>query len=227
MSVHPATPVVTAPLTRSAPPRASALSFGVAGVLLAAYPALRPYSSETGWPGALAFGSDRWVLAHTGAMVAFGCLAAAICGTSANRLVRASVLLGVGLILPYYGAETFGLHAIGRAAVIRGDGSLTGLSDLVRNNPVALTMFGAGLIAVAVAGVALARVLWRDHARVGAVLVGAGLALYLPQFFGPAWARIAHGVILGVGLVIVAVHTARKEAVAQPSTPTTQRPVSR
>ena len=81
----------------------------------------------------MTFGSGRWVLAHVSAMVAFGCL---------------------------YGAEAFGLHAIGRAAVEQGASHLTAVVDAVRYNPVALTMFGAGLIVLAVTSAALARVLW-------------------------------------------------------------------
>jgi hypothetical protein len=196
----------------SGAPLAAAL-FALAGVLFVLYPVLRPYSSEAGLAGARAFGSDRWVLAHLCGMVAFGCLAAAICSLTAQRLPRVSALLGVGLILPYYGAETFGLHALGRAALDRGEGSLTSVADTVRDNPLALTMFGAGWIVLALAGVAVTRALWLRDVRTGAALVGAGMVLYLPQFFGPPWLRIAHGVVLGVGLVIVAVRLNRKAAV--------------
>lgn len=48
----------------------------------------------------------------------------------------------------------------------------------------------------------MARVLWAGGIRIGAVLVGFGMVLYLPQFFGPPWMRIAHGLILGIGLVL-------------------------
>jgi len=182
-----------------------------AGVLFVLYPVLRPYSSESGLAGARAFGSDRWVLAHICGMAAFGCFAAA-CNLTAQRLTRLSALLGVALILPYYGAEAFGLHAIGLAALSRGEASLTGVSDSVRNDPTALMTFGAGWIALAIAGLALARTLWARGAHTGAALAGAGLVLYLPQFFGPPPIRIAHGVILGVGLVIVAVQLTRRPA---------------
>jgi len=87
---------------------------------------------------------------------------------------------------------------------------LTAVVDAVRYNPVALTMFGAGLIVLAVTGAALARVLWTSGIRIGAVL-GFGV-LYLPQSFRPPWVRIAHGLILGVGLVLVAFQMPRKTA---------------
>lgn len=181
----------------------------VAAVLFILYPALRPYSSESGLEGATAFGSTRWVLAHVCGMVAFGSLAAAADLLTSARLVRVGLLLGVGLILPYYGAEAFGLHAIGQAALTHGTDDMAGVVDAVRNNPAALTMFGAGLIVLAIAGAALARVLWSASSRVGAALVGSGLVLYLPQFFGPPWVRVAHGALLGVGLLAIAVHTHR------------------
>ena len=189
------------------PPAAALL--GVAAVLFVAYPVLRPYSSESGLAGARAFGSDRWVIAHLCGMVAFGCFAAAACSLT-SRLARVSVLLGVGLLLPYYGAEAFGLHALGDAALNRGDASLIDVAGTVRNNLAALIMFGAGWIALAVAGAASARALWAADMRTGAVLVGAGLVLYLPQFFGPPWMRIVHGVLLGVGLAIVAVQARKR-----------------
>ncbi len=197
----------------SGPPLAAAF-FVLAGVLFVLYPALRPYSSEAGLAGAGAFGSNRWVLAHPCGMAAVGCFAAATCTLTVPRLPRTTAVLGVGLILPYYGAEAFGLHALGRAALARGDAGLTGVADLVRNNPLALTMFGAGWIVLAVAGVTVARALWLRGTHTGAALLGAGMVLYLPQFFGPPWLRITHGVLLGAGLVIVAVALTRKAAVA-------------
>jgi hypothetical protein len=174
-----------------------------AGTLFLAYPAVRPYSSEAGLAGAQAFGSGRWVLAHTLAMLAFGCLAAGVFAFTQDRMARSTVLVGVGLVLPYYGAETFGLHALGVAAVQGNDGSLTRISDLVRNNPAALVMFGLGLTALAVCGIRLAKLGWA-HAKLGSTLAAIGLVTYLPQFFGPPWIRIAHGMLLAVGLILLA-----------------------
>jgi hypothetical protein len=183
----------------------------VSAVLFVAYPALRPYSSESGVAGARAFGSNRWVLAHTCGMIAFAALAAATLGLAVGSRTQRTMLLGVALILPYYGAEAFGLHAIGQAALHRGEPSLTSLADAVRNNPVALTLFGAGWIVLAIAGVELARTRWTSTG-IAAFLAGAGLVLYLPQFFGPPWVRIAHGVVLAAGLLLLARDTALREA---------------
>jgi hypothetical protein len=208
------------------PPTRSGLTaalLAAAGILFVVYPALRPYSSETGLEGALAFASDRWVLAHVCGMIAFGLLAAAcvLTTSSAHRTTTKSTttkstipkstltgigaLLGVALILPYYGAEAFGLHAIGAAAAKYGAANLSEIADAVRYQPVALILFGAGWIVLAAAGIGWARVLWERGARMGAALIGAGMVLYLPQFFLPPWLRIAHGVLLGAGLAVVAV----------------------
>ncbi len=54
-----------------------------------------------------------------------------------------------------------------------------------------LTWTGAGLILT-------------YRARDGAVRRGAGAALYLPQFFGPPPVRMAHGVLLAVGCLWLA-----------------------
>lgn len=204
----PSTGVTVARLTtsaRSSAVRFAAALFATAGVLFIVYPASRPYSSEVGLAGAAAFGSGRWVLAHVAGMVAFGCLAAGCCLLAGSRMAKVGTALSVGLILPYYGTEAFGLHAIGGIAMRYGASNLAETSDAMRYDPVALSMFGAGWVVLAVAGAALARLLWTRGIQAGALLVGAGLALYLPQFFGPPWIRILHGVALAVGLTIVAI----------------------
>jgi hypothetical protein len=197
------------PAARAGTKSTAAALFALAGALFVVYPALRPYTSETGLVGAMAFGSDRWVLAHLAGMFAFGCLATGSCLLTRRTLDRVGTVLGVGLILPYYGAETFGLHAIGRAAVQHGAANLTAVADAVRYHPAAISMFGAGWILLAAAAVAVARVLWTRGIRAGAILIGAGMVLYLPQFFAPPWLRIAHGVVLGVGLAIVSIRLVR------------------
>jgi hypothetical protein len=47
---------------------------------------------------------------------------------------------------------------------------------------------------------------WRSDVlpRASAILFAAGLALFLPQFFGPASVRIAHGILLAAGSIILA-----------------------
>lgn len=58
--------------------------------------------------------------------------------------------------------------------------------------------------------------------RVSALVVGTGLVLYLPQFFGSAEVRILHGALLAVGGVLIGVAVSRarpaakSEAAAEP-----------
>src|SRR6266516_4353051 len=107
--------------------RLGALSLALSGILFLLYPALRPFSNEASFQGALAFASPSWVLAHMLAAVAFILLALSLLGlrialqkTAGERLADVSLVvtwIGAGLTLLYYGAETFALHALGQQAV--------------------------------------------------------------------------------------------------------------
>src|SRR5262245_36464703 len=107
--------------------RLGALAFAVAGVLLVLYPAIRPFSDEASLQGAEAFASTAWVVSHLLAIVGFLLVALGLLGlhlslqeTPVERLATWGLVLswiGVCLTLPYYGAEVFGLHAIGQAAL--------------------------------------------------------------------------------------------------------------
>lgn len=95
------------------------------GVLMAAYLLLRPYGdvANSADPGAAAaFASGRWVAAHVCgalALAAFAGLALRLPGVVGGRLARVAAgtgFLAAVLVLPYYGAETFALHVLGRRA---------------------------------------------------------------------------------------------------------------
>ena len=111
-----------------------AAGLAIAGLGFVLYPAIRPFSDEVSLDGAAAFASPAWVVAHSIAIVSFVLLALGLYavslrlqGTAGGRRARGAVVLGwlgVGLTLPYYGAEVFGLHAAGRAALDRGDTEL-------------------------------------------------------------------------------------------------------
>ncbi|WP_163543742.1 hypothetical protein [Occultella kanbiaonis] len=221
--VTSATPTRTETPSRTGTPsrtdRASTFTraaLAVAGVLFVLYPAVRPWTDETTLAGAAAFASQQWVAAHTMGMVAFMLLAAALLvralETGRARTAATFDAVGTALVLPYYGAETFGLHAIGLRAVADADASLLELADTVRYGPVPMTMFGLGLLALAVAGILLARDAWRAGglARAGGLLTGVMLALYLPQFFGTPAMRIGHGVLLAIGCIMLAIAWGRQ-----------------
>jgi hypothetical protein len=195
--------------------RAGAAALAVAGVLFLAYPALRPWHDESTVTGATAsMSSNAWVAAHFFAMLGFilmplGLLAlrAAVATTRAEPLALTAAVLawiGAGFTLPYYGAEDFGLHAI---AGPHGHGAdLLALVHAVRYQPLAMTMFGAGLVFIAAAAIMAAIAVWRSHVlpRTSAILFATGFALFLPQFFSPAAVRIAHGILLAAGSIILA-----------------------
>jgi hypothetical protein len=195
--------------------RAGAAALAAAGALFLAYPALRPWHDESTVAGATAsMSSNAWVAAHFFAMLGFilmplGLLAlrAAVATTRAEPLALTAAVLawiGSGLTLPYYGAEDFGLHAItgpdGHGA------SLLRLIHAVRYQPLAITIFAAGLVLIAAAAIMAAIAVWRSPVlpRASAIPFAAGFALFLPQFFSPPAIRIAHGALLAAGSIILA-----------------------
>src|SRR5690349_18245377 len=100
--------------------RMTSACFAVAGLLFVLYPAIRPFSDESSLQGAAAFGSTAWIVAHSLAIVAFVLLVLGLFGmyllfqrTAVERMALVALLsswIGVGLTLPFYGAEVFGLH---------------------------------------------------------------------------------------------------------------------
>jgi hypothetical protein len=208
----------TAPRTRTIPmavPILTALSFVVAGLLFVLYPALRPFSDEVSMDGAAAFASTNWILAHSIAIAGFILLGLGLLGAfeilREGRVARASGLglvsswIGISLTLPYYGAEVFGLHAVGRAVVDRGDISLMSTVGAIRWD-VGIWFILAGLIALAIGTVLVAIGAWRAETigRWGPVLLAVAFVLYIPQFAGPQVIRVAHGLLVLVGCWLIA-----------------------
>jgi hypothetical protein len=202
-------------MSRSTSIRWGAAAIALAGVLFLAYPAVRPWHDETTVSGATAsMSSNAWVAAHFFAMAGFILLPLGLMalttltsGTRAHRPASAATVttwIGAGLTLPYYGAEDFGLHAI---AGPKGRGAdLLHLIDAVRYQPLAMTVFGAGLILLAVGSILAAVAVWRSGVlpRWSGVLYAVGFALFLPQFFGPAPVRIIHGAVTAIGAIVLA-----------------------
>lgn len=192
----------------------TALAFAVAGVSFAAYPALRPYSDETTLAGADAMSSTAWVAAHTLGMIGFITLTLGMWslgrqGLTTGRAVGVATVLtwlGASLVLPYYGAETFGLQVIAERAAVDGDAGLLELAETFRYGPVPLAFFSTGLMSLAAAGVALGVAVRRSSGalRLGGLLVGAALVTYLPQFFFAPSVRITHGAVLALGCLLIA-----------------------
>jgi hypothetical protein len=172
-----------------------------AGLLFLLYPALRPWEDETTTQGAAAaMGSNAWVAAHLFAMIGFILVPIAL--LEIHRTAAITFWVGAGLTLPYYGAEDFGLHELAAQP------NILQLAESIRYNPVALTTFAVGLVTMGVAGIMVALKL----RTTAAILFAAGFALFLPQFFTPPAARIAHGVLLAAGCVWLAWESARSQA---------------
>lgn len=180
----------------------------VTGALMAAYLTLRPYGDARGADtasAAEAFASPLWIWSHLAGAAALVILAVlwALVTTGAFRW---TALGSAALVLPYYGAETFALHENGAMALAE-EIPVMPLVDPVRDNPVATTMFGAGLLALAVTGIVTAAQWRRRHdgtlSRSLAPLAAVG-AMFLPQFFLPPAGRIAYGVAFAVAAAYAA-----------------------
>lgn len=187
------------------------IALAVAGVLFLLYPVVRPWDDETTAAGAqAAMASAAWVASHLFAMIGFILVGLALLGLRdlVGTTPVAVMWAGAGLTLTYYGAEDFGLHA---AATTAGT-DLLAVAEATRYHPVAVTMFGAGLVALAVGAVLVALKVRGPAAWVFA----AGFVLFLPQFFTPAPVRIAHGVLMLAGLVWFAVSLGGERAAQRP-----------
>lgn len=195
--------------------RLGATALAVAAILFVLYPAIRPFSDETGLQGAAAFATDAWTVAHMLAMVGFILLTLGLVGlygalhkTGVERLAFSALivgLVGVGLTLPYYGGEAFGLHAIGQAAISRHDVTLMKVVENVRTGP-QLLMFSLGLLLIGVSAVMVAVGVWKSRflPKWSGVPFAVAFALYIPQFFGTQPIRVAHGLLVAGGCLWLA-----------------------
>lgn len=203
---------------RSRTIRDAAMPLVGSGVLMAAYLVVRPYGDKGGdLEAAQAMASGWWVVSHVCGMLAIASVARAAlrisdaAGGVSGMLARWAGLGGAVLVLPYYGAETFALHVVARHARDADVTSMSLITD-IREQPVAMAMFGLGLLLLAVSGVAMATA-WR---RVAVELAWAGwplgvlLVLLLPQFYLPEVGRMAYGVgyLVAASFLAVAVRRA-------------------
>lgn len=225
------TPAPTPPSQAApTPARLTAIVWALAGLLLAGFPLVRPWQDKSG-DLVGAFTDPRWVIAHSLGAAGFVALAVALRlrGSTDLRVtdprVKGSRVTGsrspsteawawaaVALLLPYYGAEGVGLHGV---AVASADaGVVERAAESIRYTALPVATFALGLLALAIAGGRIAWSAWSGTgaARASAVVAGFGLATYLPQFFLPPSGRIAHGVILGAALVVLAVTSWRTSA---------------
>ncbi len=195
--------------------RLGAGALAISGILFVLYPAIRPFSDETSLQGAAAFASNSWILAHTLAMAGFTLLAVGLLGL--HEALRNSAVerrafwtlivswVGIGLTLPFYGGEAFGLHAIGQEALNRQNDQLLDQADVVRSGA-GLVIFLVGLLLLAIGAVMVATVIWKSDvlAKWSGIPLALGFGLFIPQFFGTQPIRVAHGLLIAVGCLWIA-----------------------
>jgi hypothetical protein len=193
-----------------------AVAFAIAGILFAVYEAVAPRADETTLDGAASWASVGWSVAHISAIVGliliplgYGAIRGFLDGTPQERTAHLAAVVGYigsGLTISYYGAETYGLKAIGERAVADGDPSLTDVGNDFRLDPTAMTVFAIGLLLVAVAAVLASIAVWRSGSlpRWSAVPFAALLVIMLPQFFFPQAGRIVWGVLVAVSALWLA-----------------------
>lgn len=199
-------------------PTPAAVLLAAGGALFAVYLLARPYRAAG--DTVEQFTSTWWLVSHVAAMAGFVAIAWGLVerarvlrGTVGERLAGRSAgfaAVGVALLLPYYGAETFALHVLaGDPAVVAAGGEMP-VAESIRLHPLPATLFGMGLLAFAIgavlAGFALART---GGPRYAAVLFGAAWIAFIPQFFVPPVGRMAVGVLLLVACVAFAAASLR------------------
>lgn len=151
--------------------RLATIALGISGILFALYPAIRPFSDEVSLSGAAAFASTEWMIAHVMAILGFIFLTFGLLGfhlflqnTTSDRLAFlgfALSLLGTGLTLPFYGAEVFGLHAIGQEAIKQQNADLISMANVVRFGP-GFIMILIGLVFLAIGCILTAIGIWKS-----------------------------------------------------------------
>ena len=194
----------------------SAAALVISGILFVLYPAIRPFSDETSLQGAAAFASAEWLVAHILAMIAFTLLPLGLLGFynslqegAVKSLAYWSVIMcwiGIGLTLPFYGGEAYGLHALGQEAIKQQNPALISLAADVRSGA-GLVMFLIGLLLLAIAAVILAIAIWKSgrYQKWSGIPFAFGMWLYIPQFFGGQPLRVAHGLLVALGCLWIAV----------------------
>ncbi|QVQ50162.1 hypothetical protein J4H86_14470 [Spiractinospora alimapuensis] len=191
--------------------RLAATSLVIGGVLFALYQFVRPFTDT-----AETMASTAWLASHLFAIGAFTLITLGLSwlpqtlrGTLGHRSAISAVIvsvLGIGLTLPYYGAETFMLRFVSQHALDTGDRSVVALADTLHTDIVATGLFAVGLLLLGAAAVLAAGAVTKSgHASVwSAAPFALGFVLLLPQFFTPQPIRMVHGVLLTAGCVLVA-----------------------
>lgn len=196
--------------------RMGAIAFALAGILFVIYEAAAPRLDQTTLEGAESWTSADWSIAHLAAIVGliliplgYGALRGHLEGTRNEKTAFMAATIGYigsALTISYYGAEVYGLKAIGQRAVEDGDATMTEVGDAFRYDPTAMSVFAIGLILIAIAAVLAAVAVWRSGTlnKWSGVPFAALLVTMLPQYFLPHAGRIAWGALVTVAALWIA-----------------------
>jgi hypothetical protein len=198
-------------------PGLGAAALAISGVLFAAFPLVRPFFRLDVFAPTLAsvasgpLASTSWIVAHLLLMLAFALLPLGLLalGTTVDgptgwhgRRGSALGVVGVGLVMPAVGVETFAMPVIGGLYLDGVTGVGPALASIYRG-PMTLVML-VGLAALALGAIELARGVWRgtELPRWGAIALAVGLASWLPLLPRPI--RVVDGLLIGLGGVSMA-----------------------
>jgi hypothetical protein len=196
-------------------PRFGAVALGLAGVLFAAFPVVRPYYIDlvqNPTNGALVISAPNWMLSHLLLILAlsllpFGLLTvcAALASTNARRLALVGMVLGIAggcLFLPVGGVEAFALPAIARLYLEGQIGTLDAIE--AARSGLRSTVFLPGLVFLGSGGICTAAAVWRSNRlpRWAAVPFALGLVLFMPLL--PQAIRVIDGLLIGIGALGIA-----------------------
>jgi hypothetical protein len=207
-------------MTRSDAPgtRLGAGARGASAALFSVFPFVRPFFpmdvfSRTGLVAAApALADPAWVGAHLALTLAFVLLIPGLLGVYATlaesplepRARRALIasLLGIGLVLPTLGLETYAMPVIARAHLDGATGIAHVLGPIYRGPAVQVLLVGLGLLAYG--AIVFARTIRRSGVLPGwaAVMFATGLTLWLPMLPRPI--RIVDGLLIGIGGITLA-----------------------
>jgi hypothetical protein len=199
--------------------RLGALALGIAALLFAAFPIVRPFFPDPDINSPASFtittqvlSSAAWVIAHFIAMLAFvlllfGLLTLYQCLTNSGverRTLLAMILslAGIALIMPTLGVETYTLPVIGKL-YLEGKTDVVAVVDRIYSGPDMLVLI-VGLLFLAVGSVVFAITIWQSGIlpKWAGVIFAIGLALWFPLF--PQIIRIIDGLLIGIGSVWLA-----------------------
>jgi hypothetical protein len=196
----------------SMPIRLAAIAMALSGILFVLYPTLRPFSDEVSLQGARAFASSNWILAHVFAILGFMLAALGLLGlfiafqeSKVGRLTLWGLVIswiGVCLTLPFYGAEVFGLHAIGQEAVRQQSPALLELANQIRFGS-GFIMIVTGLLLLGIGAVLIAVAIWKSGStpKWSGIPFALGFLLYIPQYAASQPVRVMHGILLAAGCI--------------------------